>query len=77
MCYSTMAWANIKLIVYSADYADAMAYGGFKDEPIRALLELPIEKRQWPGCQAESGLARAWWELYNEVVYKDGKGAKY
>ena len=77
MCYATMAWANVKRIVYASDYSDAMKYGGFKDEPIRASLALPIEERQWPGCQAESGLSRAWWKFYNEVVYKDGKGSKY
>jgi tRNA(Arg) A34 adenosine deaminase TadA len=77
MCYSTMAWANVKRIVYASDYSDAMKYGGFKDEPIRESLALPIQKRQWPGCQAESGLGRAWWKQYNAVVYKDGKGAKY
>lgn len=77
MCYSTMAWANIKRIVYASDYSDAMTYGGFKDEPIRASFALPIHERPWPGCQAESGLARAWWQLYNAVVYKDGKGEKY
>jgi len=77
MCYSTMAWANVKRIVYASDYSDCMNYGGFKDEPIRASLSLPIDERQWPGCQAESGLSRAWWELYNKEVYKDGKGSKY
>ncbi|MBF0170766.1 MAG: nucleoside deaminase [Nitrospinae bacterium] len=77
MCYSTMAWANVKRIVYASDYSDAMTYGGFKDEPIRVSLGLPIDKREWPGCQVESGLGRAWWEQYNAVVYKDGKGAKY
>ena len=77
MCYATMAWANVKRIVYASDYGDAMEYGGFKDEPIRAALTVPIEKRPWPGCQAESGLGRAWWEQYNAVVYKDGEGAKY
>lgn len=77
MCYSAVAWANVKRIVYASDYSDCMKYGGFKDEPIRASLALPIQDRTWPGCQAESGLSRAWWQQYNAVVYKDGKGAKY
>lgn len=77
MCYSTMAWANIGRIVYASDYSDAMTYGGFKDEPIRASFEQQIHERHWPGCQHESGLGRAWWQVYDAHVYKGGQGAKY
>lgn len=77
MCYAAMAWANVKSIIYASDYADALKYGGFRDAPISDSLALPLQKRELSGVQANSGLARQWWEFYNWVVYKDAKGSKY
>lgn len=77
MCYAAMEWANIERIVYASDYADALKFGGFRDEPIAASLALPLSKRALPLSQLHSELAHEWWEFYNFVVYRDGEGSRY
>ena len=77
MCYSAIAWANVKEIIYASSYDTADKYGGFKDDKIKNSFKVPIKKRPWPGKQMEEDHALLWWKYYNKVIYKNGTGDSY
>jgi len=81
MCYAAVSWAKVGRIVYASDYGDALHSGGFRDEPIRKALSMPMHLRgkvgMPAGCQMAKEEGREWWHSYNNLIWNDGKGAGY